>query len=130
MTIAELWSRIDRGNIDTRDAIQKELDDVRNRLGSYLTRDQFAAEKAILVMRLERAELELRLLDERHTSLAEKVAAERADMERRRANDLAQREQARLARRANFWSSMLFKVGVPVLIVLLPLLMALWSPLH
>lgn len=129
MTIGELWALIDRGNRDTRKAIQQDLDDVRNRLDSYITKDQFTAEKALLEIRIERAERELQMLDAKHVALAERVAAEREAEQRRRAEELDQREQQRQARAANFRSNVIYKVAVPTLLLLLPALMALWSPL-
>lgn len=141
MSSAELWALIDQSNSDTRRMILENLAEVRERLDSYLTRDQFAAEKALLELRLNRAEAELRELDAKHAALEDRLRTEREEAQRRRADELeaerrrstsdqeAQR-RAEAARRASLQSNLLFKVAVPVLLVLLPLLMALWSPLR
>lgn len=129
MTIAELWSLIDKSNGDTRMVIQQDLDEVRTRLDSFLTKDQFAAEKALMELRLERAERELRDLDAKHTALAEKLHAERVADHLRRAQELEEERLHRVQRQADLRSNVLYKVVIPTLLVLLPLLMALWSPL-
>lgn len=140
MSSAELWALIDQSNSDTRRMIQENLAEVRDRLDSYLTRDQFAAEKALLELRLNRAEAELRELDAKHAALEERLRTEREEAQRRRADELdadrrrivAEREaeaRAQAARRASMRSNLMFKVAVPVLLVLLPLLGALWSSL-
>jgi predicted Zn-dependent peptidase len=61
--IGDLWRLIQRDSDQTREALRRELDDMKERLGSYVTKDHFEAEKRLLEGRISQAERNLEKLD-------------------------------------------------------------------
>lgn len=55
-TLGDLWRMIERDSNLTRDQVRREIDDVKTRLSSFVTRDHFDAEKRVLEARIEHLE--------------------------------------------------------------------------
>jgi uncharacterized membrane-anchored protein YhcB (DUF1043 family) len=55
-SIGELWRLIQRDSHQTREQLRRELDDMKKRLDSYVTKDHFEAEKRLLQARIEQVE--------------------------------------------------------------------------
>lgn len=69
-TLGELWRMIERDSQSTRaglelirDQVKRELDEVRKRLDTFVTRDHFEAEKRLLEARITHAEEALEKLE-------------------------------------------------------------------
>ncbi|GAA1978493.1 hypothetical protein [Kitasatospora viridis] len=121
MSTGALWELIQKDAEQTRRQIHEVLTDVRERLDSFLTREQWSAEKALLELRLGRAEQELAEQDRKRAALEERVRREHVEQLRRE----EQRREVAHQRRMNVW----FKVVIPVSAIIVPVLVALWSPL-
>lgn len=67
-TLGELWRAIERDSNLTREQVKRELDDVKKRLDSYVTKDHFEAEKRLLEARIEHAEQALAALERQDNS--------------------------------------------------------------
>ncbi|MEU9405582.1 hypothetical protein AB0E08_07745 [Streptomyces sp. NPDC048281] len=61
--VGELWQLIQRDSDLTREQLRRELDDMKQRLDSYVTRDHFEAEKRLLEARIKNAEKSLERLE-------------------------------------------------------------------
>ncbi|MGA5598385.1 hypothetical protein ACPCSE_29545 [Streptomyces cellulosae] len=61
--LGELWRLIQHDSQVTRDSLRRELDDMKQRLESYVTKDQFDAEKRLLEARIRTAEDKLEQLE-------------------------------------------------------------------
>jgi predicted Zn-dependent peptidase len=61
--IGELWLLIQRDSDETRESLRRELDDMKDRLSSFVTKDHFEAEKRLLEARILQAEQKLERLD-------------------------------------------------------------------
>lgn len=62
-SLGDLWTMIQRDSQLTRDAVKRELDDVKKRLDTFLTKDHFEAEKRLLEARIQHAEQALEKLE-------------------------------------------------------------------
>lgn len=132
MSIAELWGLIQQSNALMRKEISDELVEVRRSLNSFATKEQWSAERAMLELRLERAEQELASLERVQRELERRIAEEKqaelarkdAERDRREAEEAAAAER-REDRRLNVW----FKVVIPLAAIVLPIAVGLWSPL-
>lgn len=62
-TLGDLWAMIQRDSQVTRDAVKRELDDVKKRLDTFVTKDHFEAEKRLLEARIQHAEQALEKLE-------------------------------------------------------------------
>ncbi|MEV7675097.1 hypothetical protein [Streptomyces sp. NPDC088752] len=61
--LGELLTEIRRDSQVTRDAVKRELDDVKKRLDTFVTKDHFEAEKRLLEARIQHAEEALEKLE-------------------------------------------------------------------
>jgi transposase len=55
-TLGDLWRMIERDSNLTREQVRREIDDVKGRLQSFVTRDHFEAEKRLLEARIDHLE--------------------------------------------------------------------------
>jgi transposase len=55
-TLGDLWRMIERDSNLTRDQVRREIDDVKERLRSFVTHDHFDAEKRLLEARIAHLE--------------------------------------------------------------------------
>jgi hypothetical protein len=62
-SLGDLWTMIQRDSQLTRDAVKRELDDVKKRLDTFVTKDHFEAEKRLLEARIQHAEQALEKLE-------------------------------------------------------------------
>ena len=62
-SLGDLWTMIQRDSQLTRDALKRELDDVKKRLDTFMTKDHFEAEKRLLEARIQHAEQALEKLE-------------------------------------------------------------------
>lgn len=62
-TLGDLWTMIQRDSQVTREAVKRELDDVKKRLDTFVTKDHFEAEKRLLEARIQHAEQALEKLE-------------------------------------------------------------------
>lgn len=62
-SLGDLWTMIQRDSQLTRDAVKRELDDVKKRLDTFVTKDHFEAEKRLLEARIQHAEQALATLE-------------------------------------------------------------------
>jgi multidrug resistance efflux pump len=132
-TLTDLWEMINLQNTQTREHVSTVLREVRDSLQTFVTKDMWAAEKALMELRLERAESELKEQDRRHRDLERRIREEREAELRRAQEEEDKREaqaraeaQATKARRQNIW----YRAVIPIAAVVLPVLMAWWSPLN
>lgn len=63
-SLGDLWTMIQRDSQITRDAVKRELDDVKKRLDTFVTKDHFEAEKRLLEARIQHAEDALKKLED------------------------------------------------------------------
>lgn len=61
--LGDLWTMIQRDSQLTREALKRELDDVKKRLDTFVTKDHFEAEKRLLEARIQHAEEALEKLE-------------------------------------------------------------------
>ncbi|MFI0967095.1 hypothetical protein ACH4S8_37775 [Streptomyces sp. NPDC021080] len=54
--LGDLWTLIQGDSLATREAVKRELDDVKRRLDTFVTRDHFEAEKRLLETRIQHVE--------------------------------------------------------------------------
>lgn len=89
LTLGQLWEFIQRDSATTRRHVQDELQEVRNRLDSFVTRDLWELEKQALERRIVLAEEDLTGVKRRHEQFREKIerdaraAAEQRSRDRR-----------------------------------------------
>jgi hypothetical protein len=76
--LGELWRLIERDSRLSREAVKRELDDVKEQLKRFVTRDHFDAEKRLLEQRVAHLEEAVRKLER------EAVEEERSRRQRRR----------------------------------------------
>jgi phage-related minor tail protein len=74
-SLGDLWTLIQRDSHTTREAVKRELDDVKKRLDTFVTKDHFEAEKRLLEARIQHAEEALEKL-EREAEEREREARE------------------------------------------------------
>lgn len=62
-SIGELWRLIQRDSHQTRESLRRELDDMKKRLDSYVTKEHFEAEKRLMEVRISQVEDTLEEMD-------------------------------------------------------------------
>jgi hypothetical protein len=72
-TLGQLWNLIERDSQLTRQHVKETLDDVKERLNTFVTKDHFEAEKRLLEARVSQAERQLRAQETAHNALKEKL---------------------------------------------------------
>lgn len=76
LTLEQLWTMIERDSERNRLHVQEILEDVKQRLDGFMTKELWEAEKRALEQRIEQAELELRAQAQRHEVLKNKLEEE------------------------------------------------------
>jgi uncharacterized membrane-anchored protein YhcB (DUF1043 family) len=61
--IGELWRLIQRDSHQTRESLRRELDDMKKRLDSYVTKEHFEAEKRLMEIRISQVEATLEAME-------------------------------------------------------------------
>lgn len=65
--IGELWRLIERDSRLSREAVKRELDDIKSQLARFVTRDHFDAEKRLLEQRVAHLEEAVKKLEREAT---------------------------------------------------------------
>jgi hypothetical protein len=86
-TLGQLWQMIERDSQRTRDHVQTTINDVKQRLDGFMTKELWQSEKRLLEQRVESVEAELEAQDLRHTQLKEKLEREARDQAEARTRD-------------------------------------------
>lgn len=96
LSLGQLWAMIERDSQLTRQHVQATLDDVKERLDGFMTKELWETERRALVQRIEAAELELRAQAQRHEALKTKLEEDaRAAREAARRQSSDQRHNRR-----------------------------------